>query len=179
MEKLNIKIIEDFLEPSTLKLAQKISRNLKIDNDYKNFLGKRSELVNRYFITKNSIDEHKVLAEKILSNYEKRNNVRIEICKDKNGFWLKPHNDHPERKKTILIYLDGDGPGTTFYSNEKFTVDFKINRAVEFNTVGLHTYDLSQIPHGVEKQIINGTRTTIILSFMDDNWSNKEVLYDT
>lgn len=179
LDNIDANIIDNFLSDDEFKFAQNVFSKITLENDYSNFDGKRSSLKNRYFVTKKSPNSHKSLVNNILKKFNTKYRVRVEFCKDANGYWLKPHNDHPERKHTLLIYIDGNGPGTTFYNkNDKKTIEFKKNRALFFSTIGLNTYDISQISHGVEKQVIDTYRSTIILTFVNDNFKNIGTCYD-
>lgn len=175
---VELTIYDDFFDNETLQQAQQIAKDVGVNNSYEMFTGKRCDLSQRYFITKNSKFSHRQFADKLLSKFTKNKMVRIEVCNDIEGFWLKPHNDHPERKFSMVIYVNGNGPGTTFYDKEPYTVEWKINRSIIFNTLGLNTYDLSEVPHGVDKQPFDGIRSTIIVSFIDETWKALDTCYD-
>jgi hypothetical protein len=175
---INLNVTKNFFDLDDLELAQHICSDVGVLNSYDDFSGKRCNIKNRYFITKKSPKEYCFFADKILKKFNQQDLVRIEVANDTNGFWLKPHNDHPERISSVVVYVNGNGPGTTFYDDkQKITIPWEINKGIWFKTIGLKTYDLSQISHGVEKEEIPDVRSTMIISFVK-NWKNLKTCYN-
>jgi len=177
LKDINLNVINNFFNHDTFQLAKEICDDVGVLNSYEIFSGKRCDLKNRYFITKKSPPHYRELANYVLDEYHYDGILRMEVANDTDGFWLKPHNDHPERIQSIVVYVNGYGPGTTFYfKEEKLTIPWENNKAIQFKTNGLKTYDLSQISHGVEREKIVDIRSSIIISFVK-NWNNLETCY--
>ena len=92
--------------------------------------------------------------------------VRVEICCDRKGFWLKPHCDIKEKLMSGLIFVnsanESEDLGTDFY-NEKLekvkTVPYKNNYGYMF-TSGPNTW------HGMEKKTIVRERRCIQVNYV-------------
>jgi hypothetical protein len=90
--------------------------------------------------------------------------LRIEYIEDKNGFYLKPHQDISEKKLTIFVYL-GDALqewGTDFYDGGKKwvkTIPFVHNTGYIF-VPGRDTW------HGFEKKKIEGKRKALLINYV-------------
>ena len=180
LDKINFNVIHNFLDDQYFELSKKIAKTIDVQKYDADYSGKRCDVKNRYFITKDSPNTHQKLADYIVEKYSFGYTMRIEICNDSTGFWLKPHCDHPERLQSYVIYISESGPATTFYdTDESYTIEWSENTAVHFKTQGLNTYDLSQISHGVEKNDFKGVRTTIIATCVDPKtWNNLETCYN-
>ena len=103
-----------------------------------------------------------------------RGKLRIELCQDAPGFWLEKHIDIPEKLITLQIYL-GDGDvnwGTSLYHSKgsHMTVPFVHNQ-------GWLTVAGSKCVHGVEPDVINGIRRSIIINYVVGDWRDTEQLY--
>ena len=84
--------------------------------------------------------------------------VRVEICCDRKGFWLKPHCDIKEKLMSSMLFVNRNNEseelGTDFY-NEKmekvYTVPYKDNYGYMFTTD-------ENSWHGLEKKEIKDER---------------------
>ena len=102
--------------------------------------------------------------------------LRIEFCRDGDGFWLEPHTDIGAKRITILIYLStgegADGWGTDVYDgNRQFaeTVPGDFNTALVF-VPGPDTW------HGFEKRPITGLRRTLMVNYVGPEWRARHEL---
>jgi len=181
LDDINLEIIYDFFDEDYYSLAKEVCAEIGVQNVYDStFGGKRCDLKNRFFITRNNSDKFLKLADYINEKCNLDNNLmRLEICNDTDGFWLKQHNDHPERLYSYVIYVDGNGPGTTFVKDDKkINIDWELNKALYFKTNGFQTYEKSNLSHGVDKIKFFGIRSTIIATFTDEKiWKNLNTCY--
>jgi len=102
--------------------------------------------------------------------------LRVELCQDGPGFYLERHIDIPEKVITLQIYL-GEGKeewGTSFYSETG-----ALYSTVPFvhNTGWMSTCN-SRLIHGVEQNLVDGIRKSVIINYVVGNWRDKEQLYD-
>jgi hypothetical protein len=87
--------------------------------------------------------------------------MRIELIRDNAGFWLEPHVDIPEKKLSMMIYVNQeelkDIPGTILYDkdlNEIIEVPYK-------NNTGFYFIPADDTWHGVQK-LTKGPRMAIM-----------------
>lgn len=102
--------------------------------------------------------------------------LRIEYAVDTKGFWLQPHTDLGVKRLTILHYIsDEDGQdnlGTDVYNTDKQPVKrtpFQPNTAFAL-VPSDNTY------HGFEPREIIGTRKSLIINYVTDEWRDRDQL---
>ena len=69
MKKEILKIVDDFLPEEIYQNALELLKLHDIKNDYTTYEGKRKHLQNRYYITQQSSEKEKQLAEYFKKNY--------------------------------------------------------------------------------------------------------------
>ena len=92
--------------------------------------------------------------------------VRVEICCDRKGFWLKPHCDIKEKLMSSMLFVNRNNEseelGTDFY-NEKmekvYTVPYKDNYGYMFTTD-------ENSWHGLEKKEIKKERRCLQVNYV-------------
>jgi len=92
--------------------------------------------------------------------------VRVEICCDRKGFWLKPHCDIKEKLMSSMLFVNRNGEseelGTDFY-NEKlekvYTVPYKDNYGYIFTTD-------ENSWHGLDKKVIKDERRCLQVNYV-------------
>ena len=96
--------------------------------------------------------------------------LRIEYCRDRDGFWLEPHTDIGAKLFTLLIYLNtpppGEDWGTDLYDPSGAlagTAPSRANAGVAF-TPGPDTW------HGYRRRPISGVRRTLIVNYVMPDW---------
>lgn len=103
-----------------------------------------------------------------------RGQLRVEYCRDGDGFWLEPHVDIPVKLFTMLIYLSGEpelrDAGTDIYDASPVhklvtTAPYERNRGLIF-IPGRNTW------HGFSKRPIRGVRRSLIVNYVSDAWRN-------
>lgn len=176
-------IVEDNFFPDSLyQSTLSIMRDkgfLNTEKDYLNFIGKRSSLKNRYYITKKSPKCEKEIADFFQKKYSIPNTyLKIEFANDRPGFFLNKHSDHPEKKMVIIVYVEGPKEsGTSFKINDNISkLDFIPNRAIIFSPDKNKTYESKDNLHWVDK--IKDTRRTLVVNWVDkDYWRETENCY--
>ena len=96
--------------------------------------------------------------------------LRLELCLDKNGFWLEPHTDIGAKKLTLLISLS-EGKNAHEWGTDLMTPDGKpvIRASGRFNS-GILFVPSRQTWHGFIRRPIQGLRRTLIVNFVDETW---------
>ena len=102
--------------------------------------------------------------------------LRVELCQDGPGFYLEPHIDISEKVITLQIYLD---QGNEDWGTSLYTQAGTYYETVPFvhNTGWMSTMN-SPLIHGVEQNIVDGIRKSVIINYVVGNWRDKEQLYD-
>ena len=102
--------------------------------------------------------------------------LRIEYAQDREGFWLEPHTDIGVKAFTMFIYLADPGQredwGTDIYADPNThakRLAFTDNAAMVF--VPAH-----DTWHGFERRPMNGTRRSLIVNYVTDDWRNRHEL---
>ncbi|CAI3941636.1 unnamed protein product [Commensalibacter communis] len=102
--------------------------------------------------------------------------LRLELCLDKEGFWLEHHTDIGAKKLTFLISLslgeDAESWGTDIMNAQGDSLarsSGKFNSAFLF-IPGKDTW------HGYKKRPMNGIRRTLIMNYVSQNWRAKHEL---
>ena len=98
--------------------------------------------------------------------------LRIEYCRDTEGFWLEPHTDIAVKKFTMLVYLSDDpklaNAGTNILEgppDHKYvgSAPYGKNKGVIF-IPGKNTW------HGVGHHPVKGVRKSIIINYVTSDW---------
>ncbi|HTH16563.1 MAG TPA: 2OG-Fe(II) oxygenase, partial [Magnetospirillum sp.] len=102
--------------------------------------------------------------------------LRIEYCRDTEGFWLEPHTDIGAKRFTMLCYLsvgEGSDPcGTDILADaDTFvtTAPFHLNSGVIF-IPGNDTW------HSFRPRRINGVRKSVMVNFVGPEWRARHEL---
>lgn len=102
--------------------------------------------------------------------------LRIEYCRDVDGFWLEPHTDIGAKRITVLIYLstdeDGETLGTDVYDCDRRWI---ARTPGDFNC-GLVFTPSADSWHGFEKRPIKGVRRTLMLNYVGVEWRARHEL---
>jgi len=92
--------------------------------------------------------------------------VRVEICCDRKGFWLKPHCDIKEKLMSSMLFVNKYGEseelGTDFYDlnlKKVYTVPYKHNYGYMFTTD-------ENSWHGLEKKEIKNERRCLQVNYV-------------
>jgi len=102
--------------------------------------------------------------------------LRIEYCRDKDGFWLEPHTDIAAKRLTILIYLNDPPP------DEEWGTDLYLPDAVHAGTTpsranaGLAFVPGADTWHGFAPRKITGVRRSLIINYVDPAWRARHEL---
>jgi hypothetical protein len=102
--------------------------------------------------------------------------LRIEYCRDTDGFWLEPHTDIGAKLFTMLIYLSDD-PGSEAWGTDLLdgpdtlvaTTPYQRNFGVIF-IPGTDTW------HGFHRRPIRGVRRSLIVNFVRPEWRSRHEL---
>jgi hypothetical protein len=135
-----------------------------------NQTGKRISSNNRFFITmahknipiiQTIVSSLTTYFENLFKGFKGENlYTRIELIKDQSKFWLEPHVDIPEKKLSMMIYVNPFSlklPGTLLY-----TEDLKNNIEVPFlDNTGFYFFPAHNTWHGV-KPVEKGPRCAIM-----------------
>ena len=92
--------------------------------------------------------------------------VRVEICCDRKGFWLKPHCDIKEKLMSSILFVNRYGEnenlGTDFY-----TPDLKVAKTLPYkNNTGYIFTSEKNSWHGLEKKKIKKERRCLQLNYV-------------
>ncbi|CAK7192852.1 hypothetical protein COMNV_01061 [Commensalibacter sp. Nvir] len=102
--------------------------------------------------------------------------VRLELCHDKEGFWLEPHTDVQAKKLTFLISLstakDAESWGTDIMNPQGESLG---RSSGKFNS-GFLFIPAKDTWHGYQKRPMNGIRRTLIMNYVDSTWRAKNEL---
>ena len=154
---------------------QKQNGTREINNAKRLFLNNNNCL--KYPVFKNVVNifqqkNNIIKLENISGSNLQKGKLRIEYAMDEGDFWLEPHLDIKEKLLTFLIYLSGDlGSdqwGTTLYNSDltyHSQVPYRKNLGFMF-VAGNNTW------HGFDKQKIQGTRKSLIINYVTNDWRN-------
>jgi hypothetical protein len=102
--------------------------------------------------------------------------LRIEYCRDCDGFWLEPHTDIGAKRITIMNFLstgeEAGSWGTDIYDNNR---QFRESVPGEYNC-GLVFVPGSDTFHGFRKRPINGLRRSLMLNYVGPEWRARHEL---
>lgn len=102
--------------------------------------------------------------------------LRLELCLDKDGFWLESHTDIGAKKLTFLISLSISEDAETWGTDIMNEAGQSLGRSSgAFNSAFLFI-PARDTWHGFQKRPIKGIRRTLILNYVDVNWRAKHEL---
>lgn len=144
-------------------------------NEFRTFVTEKTPVAHKIFAPWNTEYAKQMFTE--ISGVDcSRGHLRIELCQDVDGFWLERHIDIPEKLITLQIYL-GDGDinwGTSIYFPRKGN----IYRTVPFrHNEGWMTIAGSPLVHGVEQNMVDGLRKSVIINYVVGDWKDTDQLY--
>lgn len=103
--------------------------------------------------------------------------LRIEYCQDRNGFWLEPHMDIPEKFITMQVYLNtglmAETLGTDLYDSEKQHVG---SAPSQLGEAMLFVPKEPESWHGFEGRAIPDVRRSLIINYVTDDWRSRHEL---
>lgn len=106
--------------------------------------------------------------------------LRIEMCHDRDGFWLEPHKDISVKRFTMLIYLSDDPDqadcGTDVYEEDEVGKPRWVGRSPFGPGQGLIFIPGADTWHGYDPRPIAGVRKSIIVNYVGPEWRAKEEL---
>ncbi len=106
--------------------------------------------------------------------------LRIELCHDRDGFWLEPHKDIGVKRFTMLIYLSDvigqENCGTDIYAEDESGEPFWVGRAPFAPGLGLIFIPGEDTWHGYHPRPIAGVRKSIIVNYVGPEWRAKHEL---
>jgi hypothetical protein len=96
--------------------------------------------------------------------------LRIEYCRDAEGFWLEPHTDIGAKHFTLLIYLntspDGEAWGTDLFDSQQNY----LGTAPAYANSGLAFVPGPETWHGYRRRPMTGLRRTLIVNYVCPEW---------
>jgi hypothetical protein len=102
--------------------------------------------------------------------------LRIEYCRDTDGFWLEPHTDIGAKSFTMLIYLS-DEPQAASWGTDIYDRDKRHLGAAPCGFgKGLIFVPGPDTWHGFEKRRIDGVRKSIIVNYVKPEWRARHEL---
>lgn len=114
--------------------------------------------------------------ERVFNTKVRGGNLRIELALDRNGFWMRPHTDIGVKIFTMLLYIsdhaEHENLGTDVYADPETPVrriPFRMNSALAF-------IPSDRTWHGFEPRPIRGTRKSVIINYVTDEWIDREQL---
>ena len=182
-------IVDDFFPEEMLKGIN----GLPIESDNTECNGTRTNVTGRWFLTPDK--SHQGLAQWVVKffrdnktkfeeqfGYDLSNSyMRIEVCKDDNGFFQERHLDTLEKRITMIVYIHRDDEevdlGTDIFVDETSgqykRAEWKRNRCLVFKPT-------DKTWHGFSAREFKGQRRVLICNFVDkDQWESKDQVWDT
>lgn len=102
--------------------------------------------------------------------------LRIEYCRDQDGFWLEPHTDIAAKRLTFLIYLSEEG-GREDWGTDLYDQALRhVGRAPAGPNRGLVFVPAADTWHGFEKRPIRGLRRSLIINYVGPEWRARHEL---
>ena len=103
--------------------------------------------------------------------------LRIEMCRDTDGFWLEPHTDIGAKLFTLLIYLS-QGPGAEQLGTDLYAdpAQLPIGRAPALFDSGLAFVPAGDTWHGFVRRPIAGVRRSVIVNYVVSDWRSRHEL---
>jgi hypothetical protein len=92
--------------------------------------------------------------------------LRVEVLCDRQGFWLEPHKDIPEKRLSMLLYADpfqeGEHLGTDLYDAE-----LKLVKTIPYrHNVGYMFGPADDTWHGLERKAIRRERRSLLINYV-------------
>jgi hypothetical protein len=100
--------------------------------------------------------------------------LRIEHCRDSDGFWLEPHTDIGAKLFTMLIYLAPDD--ATLGTDICDAAGNLVARAPFRSNTGLVFVPAHDTWHGFARRPIAGVRRSLIVNYVKDEWRARHEL---
>jgi hypothetical protein len=102
--------------------------------------------------------------------------LRIEYCRDVDGFWLEPHTDIGAKRITIMNFLSV-GDQAESWGTDIYDGDLRFSESVpgDFNC-GLIFVPGTNSYHGFERRPINGVRRSLMLNYVGPEWRSRHEL---
>lgn len=114
--------------------------------------------------------------EELTSKNLRNSFLRIEIAFDDSGFWLTPHIDLPEKLLTVIVCIrpgtHDSSDGTDLYNRSREHI--KTSKFLPGSA--LLITNGSECLHGVSKKTYQYTRKTLQISYVSQNWRDKQQL---
>lgn len=183
-------VVDDFLPEGMLKGL--ISLPVESDNTKCN--GTRTNVTGRWFFRPDNTTHDGIqnwivkFFRDNITKFEKQfgydlsnSYMRIEVCKDDNGFFQERHLDTLEKRITMIVYLHKDDEdvdlGTDLFPDETSSqckrAEWKVNRCLVFKPT-------EKTWHGFSPREFKGERRVLICNFVDkDQWESKDQVWDT
>ena len=103
-------------------------------------------------------------------------NLRIEYCRDTDGFWLEPHTDIGAKSFTMLIYVS-ETPAAAGWGTDIYDADKRhLGAAPGGFDKGLIFVPGADTWHGFEKRRIQGVRKSLIVNYVKPEWRARHEL---
>jgi hypothetical protein len=102
--------------------------------------------------------------------------LRIEYCRDVDGFWLEPHTDIGAKRITIMNFLSV-GDQAESWGTDIYDSDLRFLESVpgDFNC-GLIFVPGTNSYHGFERRPIKGVRRSLMLNYVGPEWRSRHEL---
>lgn len=102
--------------------------------------------------------------------------LRLELCLDKEGFWLEHHTDIGAKKLSFLLSLSlGEGAESWGTDLMNAQGEYLARSPGTFNSAFLFIPG-NDTWHGYQKRPMSGIRRTLIVNYVDKNWRAKHEL---
>lgn len=102
--------------------------------------------------------------------------LRIEYCRDVDGFWLEPHTDIAAKRFTLLVYLN-DPPAGEAWGTDLYDASGRLlGTAPSRTNAGLAFVPGADTWHGFARRRISGTRRSLIVNYVDPAWRSHHEL---
>jgi hypothetical protein len=102
--------------------------------------------------------------------------LRIEYCRDTDGFWLEPHTDIGAKSFTMLVYLSDDAAATGWGTDIYDAAKRHLGAAPCGFDKGLIFVPGADTWHGFEKRRIDGVRKSLIVNYVKPEWRARHEL---
>ena len=102
--------------------------------------------------------------------------LRVEYCRDTEGFWLEPHTDIGVKRFTMLIYLS-DGPGSEAWGTDVLDGPDRFVRSAPYHrNGGLIFVPAADTWHGFRRRPIDGVRKSLMVNYVGSEWRSRHEL---
>ena len=96
--------------------------------------------------------------------------LRIECCRDTDGFWLEPHTDIGAKLFTMLVYLSAGAEAENWGTDIMDQGGTVLARAPGTINAGLIFIPGARTWHGFARRPINGVRRSLIVNYVKPEW---------